>query len=113
MPDHLTVDLRPVILNVLPGVFLKGCTMSLFRSVINFPAIFHMKCTEEMKAQIHAHGGAGWVRAIIKANMAAPLTTPHEPGDFAPAVPGNTPATTRRRKVTRGRVDKRKGRKVK
>ena len=40
--------------------------MHLFRSAINFPAIFHMKCTEEMKAQIHAHGGANGCEQSLK-----------------------------------------------
>lgn len=82
-----------------------------------FPATFHIRCTEKMREAIVAHGGARWVRAVIQANIAAPYTANPERGAYAGEKPAEaTQADTggssrpKRKRPRKRTLDKRKGR---
>lgn len=61
------------------------------KGIILFPKVFHLRIDPAMKQAIIGHGGARWVRSIVRANMATPFTA------APPADRGDTQGEKRRR----------------
>lgn len=94
---------------------------------IEFPSVFNIRCTPEMRDEIKARGGARWLRKLIEANTRPPVNQVPFDGPYTPQFPtgtftGNAPVTRRIRSNTRKtpdgrrrnrRVDKRPGRRLK
>lgn len=97
------------------------------KGLVEFPSVFHMRITQEMKQAILSRGGASWLRSLVAANTRVPENV--EPTSLplvSPSIASDTPAKSPRGKRGTGdtspkkgkprrrvSLDKRKGRAVK
>ncbi len=78
---------------------------------VEFPAVFHVRCTQAMAEEIRSRGGGPWVRSIVAANSRPPVDKPQVdpdqlplPGvDVSPAIASDTraPIGAPKRRVSR------------
>lgn len=78
-PRHSTRPLSDTLLDLptrdtlrLTGLFFWRCRMA---PRVQYPCVFHVRCTETMRDEVRARGGGHWLRSLVEANSRPPVDT--------------------------------------